>query len=106
MILWIDFLWLNFLWNFRNFILFFMCLVYMDLFGYTKSYILIDSYISVDLHFPVIGNVYHVRILCVTVTNKYTLPSRRVQICPIFLGDVKKYKAVKYSKMPDFWLLS
>jgi hypothetical protein len=78
----------------------------MDLFGFTESFILIEGYISVDLHFPMTRNVYPVSLRCVTVTNKYSLMSGRVQLCPLFLGDVNKYRAAKYFEMVDFWLLS
>jgi hypothetical protein len=94
------------LWNFRNFILFFMCLFCTDLFGFTESYILIEGYISADLQFSVTGNVYPLILRCVTVTNKNALLSGRVQICPLFLRDENKYRAAKYSEMADFWLLS
>jgi hypothetical protein len=74
MILWNDFLWFNYLWNFRNFIIFFMCLFCTDLFGFTKSCILIEGYILADIRFAVIGNVYPVSLQCVTITNKYAHP--------------------------------
>jgi hypothetical protein len=105
MILCNDFLWFKFLWNFRNFILFFMFLFYTDLFRFTKSCILIEGYILVDLHFLVTRNVYPLILQHVTVTNKYFLMSGRVQCFPLFLWDVKKYRETKYSEMVELWLL-
>ena len=86
---------------------FFLIFTCMVLSGLTKIYIFIKYNISTYLTLAITLNVKYIRFrLIITVSNKYSILSRRVQFWSFIIGNMYKYIESEYLHVVDFMILS